>query len=67
MDSVGIVRVLLNGASGKTHAGDGAYFYTPELKIGEGRSVTMDEEGNILLCEGDYGYIRRIRFLPLKP
>jgi len=67
MDSAGVVRVLLNGASGKTHAGDGAYFYTPEPKIGEGRSVTMDEEGNILLCEGDYGYIRRIRFLPLKP
>jgi hypothetical protein len=67
MDSAGIVRVLLNGAGGRTHSGDGAYFYTPELKIGEGRSVTMDAEGNILLCEGDYGYIRRIRFLPLKP
>jgi hypothetical protein len=67
MDSAGVVRVLLNGAGGRTHSGDGAFFYTPEPTIGQGRSVTMDAEGNILICESDYGYIRRIRFLPLDP
>ena len=36
-----------------------------EPKISEGRSVAMDYEGNILICESDYGYIRRIRLEPV--
>lgn len=67
IDSAGIVRLLLNGAGGRTHAGDGWFFYGPDPKIAEGRSVTMDADGNILLCESDYGFIRRIRFLPMVP
>lgn len=67
MDSAGTIRLLLNGATGRTHNGDTAFFYSPEPKIGEGRSVTMDAAGNILICESDYGYVRRIRFLPLNP
>ncbi|HWH71015.1 MAG TPA: hypothetical protein VNT26_16620, partial [Candidatus Sulfotelmatobacter sp.] len=67
LDSAGIVRLLLNGAGGRTHAGDGAFFYTSLPAISEGRSVSMDFEGNILVCESDYGYVRRIRFLPLSP
>jgi hypothetical protein len=63
MDSRNIMHLLLNGATGPTHGGDGLYFYNPsQLKISEGRSVTMDLAGNMLLCESDYGYIRRIRF-----
>lgn len=62
LDAGGTVRLLLNGARGRTHSGDGLYFYTPETKISEGRSVTMDYAGNILICESDYGFIRRIRF-----
>ena len=65
LDTAGIVRLLLNGARGRTHDGDGWFFHTPEPKIGEGRSVAMDYQGNILICESDYGYIRRIRFLPV--
>jgi len=64
-NTAGIIRLVLNGGRGRTHYGDGFFFYTPEAKISEGRSVTMDYEGNILICESDYGYIRRIRFLPL--
>jgi len=62
LDTAGIVHLLLNGARGDTHDGDGSFFYSPEPKISEGRSVTMDYAGNILICESDYGYIRRIRF-----
>jgi hypothetical protein len=65
LDSAGIVHLVLNGAGGRTHSGDGEYFYNPTIpKISEGRSVTMDYQGNVLICESDYGYIRRIRFQP---
>jgi sugar lactone lactonase YvrE len=66
LDAAGILRLLLNGAGGRTHDGDGLFFYEPlQLKISEGRSVTMDYEGNILVCESDYGYVRRIQFKPM--
>jgi len=65
LDSAGTIRLLLNGGPGRTHAGDGSYFYSPDPRISEGRSVTMDYEGNILVCESDWGYVRKIRFLPL--
>ena len=64
LDSAGIIHLLLEGAGGRTHGGDGDYFYTPYPKIAEARSVTLDYQGNILICESDYGYVRRIRFLP---
>ncbi len=65
VDNAGIARLLVNGVGGNgyVHAGDGQYFYAPDqLRIGEGRSVTMDYSGNIIICESDYGFIRRIRF-----
>lgn len=66
LDTAGYVHLLLNGAGGTTHAGDGTWFYNlGELRISEGRSVSIDHDGNIILCESDYGYIRRIRFLPM--
>jgi sugar lactone lactonase YvrE len=64
MDTAGIIHLMLNGARGSTHAGDGQFYYTPSPAISEGRSVTMDYEGNILITESDWGYVRRIRFLP---
>lgn len=65
MDTAGVIRLLLNGAAGRTHSGDGAFFYTPWPAISEGRSVTVDYEGNILITESDWGHVRRIRFLPM--
>ncbi len=63
LDTAGMAHLLVNGAGGTTHSGDGEYFYNPsQLKISEGRSVSMDHLGNILICESDYGYVRRIRF-----
>jgi hypothetical protein len=64
MDTAGIVRLLLNGDRGRTHSGDGAYFYGTEAKISEGRSVTVDHQGNIIVTESDWGYVRKIHFLP---
>lgn len=67
LDTAGVVHLMLNGARGRTHGGDGEFFYSPDPRISEGRSVALDYEGNILICESDYGYIRRIRFLPVGP
>jgi hypothetical protein len=67
LDTAGIIHLLLNGAN-YTHTGDGAFFYEPLVpKISEGRAVTMDYQGNILVCESDYGFIRRIRFHRMPP
>ncbi|MFO1514035.1 MAG: hypothetical protein U1F83_14130 [Verrucomicrobiota bacterium] len=63
MDVADTMHLMLNGASGTTHNGDGYFFYDlSELKISEGRSIAMDYNGNILICESDYGFVRRIRF-----
>jgi len=67
LDAGGTLHLLLNGAGGRTHDGDGSFFFTPEPKISEGRSVTMGYDGNILICESDYGYVRRIRFRRILP
>ena len=63
LDSGGTIHLLLNG--GAAHAGDGEWFYSPDQRMDEGRSVCLDYAGNILICESDWGYIRRIRFLRL--
>jgi hypothetical protein len=31
-------------------------------RISEGRSITVNCDGHSLVCQGDYGYIRRIGF-----
>ncbi|TAK94541.1 MAG: hypothetical protein EPO07_16530 [Verrucomicrobia bacterium] len=65
VDAANIMHLLVHGAGGSVfiHGGDGQYFYNlDEQRIGEGRSVSMDCAGNIILCESDYGFIRRIRF-----
>jgi hypothetical protein len=62
MDASGTLYVLVDGATSPNHTGDGAWFHSPGLKLAEIRSVTMDRLGNILICENDFGYIRRIRF-----
>jgi sugar lactone lactonase YvrE len=67
MDTAGTVRLLLEGGPGRTHSGDGMFFYGPEPKISEGRSVTVDYAGNLLVCESDYGFVRRIRFQRVAP
>jgi hypothetical protein len=62
VDPDGIIHLLVDGIAGSVHAGDDDWFYSPGLKISEVRSVTMDRDGNILITENDFGFIRRIRF-----
>jgi len=59
------IHLLLNGSTGHTHSGDGAYFYDPSAqKVSKVRQVTLDREGNMLITEHDAGYVRKVRFLP---
>jgi hypothetical protein len=70
LDAANTARLLLNGAGGNgfVHGGEERYFYAPaEPRIGEGRSVSLDYTGNIIICESDYGFIRRIRFQRMQP
>jgi hypothetical protein len=67
VDPAGIVYVFVAGRAGGAHSGDGAWFNSPGFKVSEVRSVTMDHDGNILIVENDFGYVRRIRFHRLMP
>jgi hypothetical protein len=66
VDKAGIIHIFVNGYA-DTHAGDGQWFYTPGYKFGQLRSVTMDNQGNLLIVENDEGYVRRIDFQRLSP
>jgi hypothetical protein len=66
VDTAGIVHLFVNGQPG-AHSGDGLWFHSPGYKVSEVRSVTMDAQGNILIVEDDFGFVRRIEFLPLAP
>ena len=67
VDTSGIIHIFLNGQN-DDHAGDGQWFYaTNNYLIGQMRSVTMDNQGTIIIVENDEGYVRKIDFQRLKP
>jgi hypothetical protein len=68
VDVTGVIHVFVNGYD-DTHAGDGQWFYNspPTPKFGQLRSVSMDQQGNLLIVENDLGYVRRIDFQRLSP
>src|ERR1700722_5948767 len=66
VDITRVIHILANGYQ-DTHAGDGKWFYTPGYKFGQLRSVSMDNQGNLLIVENDLGYVRRIDFRRLSP
>jgi hypothetical protein len=66
VDITGEIHIFVNGYD-DVHAGDGQWFYTPGYKFGELRSVSMDNQGNLLIVENDLGYVRRIDFQRLNP
>jgi sugar lactone lactonase YvrE len=68
VDKAGIIHIFVNGLA-DTHAGDGQWFYNnPSApKFGQLRSVSMDNQGNLLIVENDIGYVRRIDFQRLSP
>ncbi len=63
VDPDGYIHLFLNGAKTHVHSGDGKPYNSPGFKISEPRSISMDFEGNIILAENDYGYIRVIEKL----
>ncbi|MEK7675612.1 MAG: hypothetical protein AAB676_07250, partial [Verrucomicrobiota bacterium] len=66
LDTAGIIHLFVDGTGG-AHSGDGEYFRTPGFKISEVRSVALDYQGNILITESDYGFVRKIEFLRYVP
>ncbi len=67
VDVTGVIHVFVNGKS-DDHAGDGQWFYAPNSYFfGQLRSVTMDNQGNLIIVENDLGYVRRIDFHRLTP
>jgi hypothetical protein len=68
VDPAGIVHIFVAGAN-DDHAGDGQWFYNqPTMpKLGQLRSVSMDNQGNLIIVENDLGYVRRIDFHRLMP
>lgn len=67
VDPAGLIHILLNGAPGNVHSGDGQWFHSPGDKVSEVRAITMDSKGNILITENDFGYVRRIDFTRISP
>jgi hypothetical protein len=70
VDPAGILHRWMNGSSANNfRVGDGQWFYanpaTP--KLSRVRAVNTDPNGNLIITESNYGYIRRIRFERLTP
>jgi sugar lactone lactonase YvrE len=58
VDTQGIIHLLIDGDDNYTHAGDGEDLKTPGLKISEPRAVALGPNGDLIVTENDYGYVR---------
>ncbi|MCP4804930.1 MAG: hypothetical protein GY913_16695 [Proteobacteria bacterium] len=58
VDTDGIIHLFIEGDDEHSHSGDGENYDTPGLKISEPRSITMHDDGRLILTENDHGYIR---------
>jgi hypothetical protein len=67
VDTRGTIHLFLDGLPGNIHDGDGQPFETPGKKVSAVRSVTMDCQLNLLICENDFGYVRRVLYVPAPP
>ncbi|MBI1842622.1 MAG: hypothetical protein HYR88_17425 [Verrucomicrobia bacterium] len=69
VDTDAHIHRILNGDSTGAHDGDGAWFYAnPSLhKVSNTRQITTDYDGNLLITESNFGYVRKIEFLPFPP
>ena len=65
VDPAGIIHRWVNGSSANNfRVGDGAWFYqNPSTnKVSRVRSINADPNGNLIITESNFGYVRRIRF-----
>jgi sugar lactone lactonase YvrE len=70
VDPAGIIHRWMNGSStNHFRVGDGQWFYAnPTVpKISRVRAINADPNGNLIITESNYGYVRRIRFQRLIP
>jgi len=58
VDTNGYIHLLIDGDTSHTHAGDGEDLKTPGRKISEPRAVTLSPNGDLIVTENDYGYVR---------
>ena len=58
VDTGGYVHLVIDGDDDHTHAGDGEDIQTPGKKISEPRAVELAPNGDLLVTENDYGYVR---------
>lgn len=61
VDPQGVSHLFLDGGDGHAHSGDGQYFRTPGKKVSEVRAVTVAPNGDVLVTENDFGYVRVVR------
>jgi len=60
VDTDGYIHLLIDGDANDTHAGDGEDVKTPGRKISEPRAVTLSPNGDLIVTENDYGYVRGV-------
>lgn len=60
VDLSGTIHLFVDGDTDHTHAGDGGAYNAEGPKISEPRAVTMSPQGDVLITENDYGYVRRV-------
>jgi len=58
VDTNGYIHLLIDGDDDHTHAGDGEDISTPGRKISEPRAVALAPNGDLIVTENDYGYVR---------
>ncbi|PKN54824.1 MAG: hypothetical protein CVU56_24450 [Deltaproteobacteria bacterium HGW-Deltaproteobacteria-14] len=60
VDTAGVIHLFLDGDP-DAHGGDGQFFRNPGKKVAEVRAVTIAPNGDVLVTESDYGFVRRVR------
>lgn len=70
VDPAGIIHRWMNGSSANNfRVGDGQWFYQnpATAKISRVRSANIAPNGDMIIMESNYGYVRRIKFGRLNP
>jgi len=60
VDAEQVIHLLIDGDTNHTHAGDGMSLLVPGKKISEPRAVVLAPNGDLLITENDFGYVRRV-------
>ncbi|OHB77049.1 MAG: hypothetical protein A2W31_02065 [Planctomycetes bacterium RBG_16_64_10] len=65
VDPDDLIHLLIDGDNDDAHAGDGLPLTAPGKKISEPRAVTLAPNGDLLVTESDFGFVRLVpRLIP---